>query len=167
MIKLLFGVFVAVDIAAILFFFVLGLADGAGDSVQDTTNEPGPSSWADRAWRRESGTRGLARDSSIAPAVLMADFDGDGRRDVAWSVRRVSTGERGILIVHANGRAAQQCGAGETFGNGGTNFDWMDHWEVVPHRSGKGAALLVAKAEAASAHIEFRAGRYQWRQRGD
>ena len=123
--------------------------------------------WTVDVWRRESVQRGLVRDSTISPAAIVADFDGDGRPDVAWTVRHQRTGERGILIVHANGRAAQQCGAGVAFGNGGTNFDWMDSWQAVPRSSGTGAALLVAKAESASARIEFKAGRYQWQQRGD
>ena len=123
--------------------------------------------WAEIAWRTEASARALVRDSSVKPSVIMADLDGDGRDDVAWVVRHQETGQRGVLIVHASGRRAQQCGAGVTFGNGGDNFDWMDHWEAVPRARGPGAALLVSKAEAASAQIEFVEGRYQWRQRGD
>ncbi|AMW06128.1 hypothetical protein [Gemmatimonas phototrophica] len=136
------------------------------------TAQPAPTArgqlvWSEKAWHKESLRRQLVRDSSISPTALVADFDGDGRRDVAWTVRHQRTGERGILIVHASGRAAQQCGAGVAFGNGGTNYEWMDHWEVIPHDGGKGAALLIAKAESASARIEFRGGRYRWQQRGD
>lgn len=115
----------------------------------------------------EASARALVRDSSVKPSVIMADLDGDGRDDVAWVVRHQETGPRGVLIVHASGRRVQQCGAGVTFGNGGDNFDWMDHWEAVPRARGPGAALLVSKTEAASAQIEFVEGRYQWRQRGD
>lgn len=123
--------------------------------------------WAETAWRKEASARGLVRDSTLSPPMVAADFDGDGRRDVAWTVRHKRSGARGVLIVHASGRAAQQCGAGVRFGNGGDDFSWMDSWQVVPHSSGRGAALLVSKSESASARIEFRAGRYHWRQLGD
>jgi hypothetical protein len=135
--------------------------------AQPTATAPGQRTWSEKAWHQESLRRHLVRDSSISPAELVADFDGDGRRDVAWTVRHRRTGERGILIVHANGRAAQQCGAGVAFGNGGKDYEWMDSWEIVPHGGGKGAALLVAKTESASARIEFTAGRYRWKPLGD
>lgn len=123
--------------------------------------------WADSAWRKESVARTLARDSSVSPVLFVADFDGDGKSDVAWLVRHKRTQSRGVLIVHANGRTAQLCGAGVMFGNGGDNFDWMDEWKLVPRRIGKGYALLVAKSESASGRIEFENGRYRWRQVGD
>ncbi|QJR37531.1 hypothetical protein [Gemmatimonas groenlandica] len=138
-------------------------AEGVVQALATTPTPP----WADVAWRTQASARQLVRDSTVSPAMLSADFDGDGRPDVAWQVRHRLTHERGILIVHASGRPAQLCGAGVPFGNGGRNFDWMDSWQVVPRDIGAGAALLVAKAESASGRIEFRAGRYQWRQQGD
>jgi len=123
--------------------------------------------WAEAAWRKESAARRLVRDSAMTPVMLSADFDGDGKVDVAWLVRHSASKARGVLIVHASGRAPQQCGAGVLFGNGGDNFDWMDTWRIVPSRSGTGSALLVEKSESASGRIEFRAGRYRWVQVGD
>jgi hypothetical protein len=123
--------------------------------------------WAEAAWRKESAARGLVRDSTVMPVLWSADFDGDDKADVAWLVKRSTSRARGVLIVHASGRAAQLCGAGVMFGNGGDNFDWMDMWRVVPSRSGKGSSLLVEKSESASGRIEFRGGRYRWVQVGD
>ena len=133
---------------------------------ENATNASVPA-WADSAWRKASLARSLVRDSSVQPVRLVADFDGDGRRDVAWLVRHRTTRARGVLIVHASGRAAQQCGAGVTFGNGGDNFDWMDSWKVAPAQGGKGFALLVTSAESGGGRIEFRSGRYVWKQMGD
>lgn len=148
----------------------------AGITLTSLLREPatpetaGPAStpvWAERAWQKESVARRLVRDSSVSPVMLSADFDGDGRADVAWLVRHRVTRARGVLIVHAGGRPAQQCGAGVLFGNGGDNFDWMDSWQLVPRPSGPGSALLVARSESASGRIEFHAGRYRWRQVGN
>ncbi len=134
-----------------------------------TTSTPAraEAAWAEAAWRKESASRGLARDSSVMPVMWIADFDGDGKADIAWLVKHSTSRARGILIVHASGRAAQLCGAGVMFGNGGDNFDWMDTWRVVPSRSGKGSALVVEKSESAGGRIEFRGGRYRWVQVGD
>ena len=123
--------------------------------------------WSESARRKESQRHGLVRDNAIKPNMQIADFDGDGQCDVAWQMRHRATQTRGVLIVHASGRAAQLFGAGVVFGKGGDDFSWMDTWQVIPRRSGKGEAPLVAKAESASAIIEFRSGRYRWQQAGD
>lgn len=128
---------------------------------------PALPAWAQAAWDRESRRHALVRDSSLSPAFAVADFDGDGRDDVAWIVQHRTTHARGILIAHARARAAQLCGAGITCGNGGNDFAWMDTWRVVPRHAGRGFALLVEKSEAGGGRIEFSRGRYRWLQVGD
>jgi hypothetical protein len=115
----------------------------------------------------------------LSPFYLRADFDGDGKIDVAALVKQRSTGKLGIAIVHGEAEKATILGAGTAIGKGGDDFEWMDSWQIcskdrgakgahetgVPHL--RGDALLVSKSEAASALIYWNGKHYVWLQQGD
>jgi hypothetical protein len=112
----------------------------------------------------------------LNPFYLRGDFSGDGKIDVAVSVKQRSTGKVGIAIINGVTDKVRVLGAGTAIGNGGDNFDWMDSWETyskdrvasktaVPKLHGD--ALLLSKSEAASALIYWNGKRYVWLQQGD
>jgi len=111
----------------------------------------------------------------LQPSYLRADFTGDGKPDTAILVKDKKTGKIGIALCNSGSVAVFILGAGKDFGNGGDDFDWMDHWSVTPKaklRPGiapliKGDALFVEKTESASALIYWTGAKYIWRQQGD
>ena len=112
----------------------------------------------------------------IKPCEIKGDFDGDGKKDLAVLVQN-SRGQKGIEIwLH---KKTIQLGAGQPFGNGGLNFDWMDHWELRHQKSepvltkkNQGRAvvadsLFVEQSHAASAIIRWDGTQFEWIQQGD
>jgi len=112
----------------------------------------------------------------ISLFYLRGDFDGDGKPDVAVSVKQRSTGKLGVAIINGATGKVTILGAGTAIGNGGDDFEWMDSWERYSKgRVAKGKsipklradALLVSKSKAASALIYWNGQRYVWLQQGD
>ena len=104
---------------------------------------------------------------------MQADFNGDGRADVALHVVDRRSGKEGIAFL-LRGQRPLVLGAGQPFGNGGDDFSWMDLWRVTPSRRACQpnqtpcqADLWVEKEASASARIRWRGRRPEWRQMGD
>ena len=128
-----------------------------------------------------NGSAGKKHDLSfrINPSYLQADFNGDGKMDIAVLVQERSTRKLRIAIVHGTTERVTILDAGIAIGNGGDDFEWMDSWHVYSKKraadassetSGprlRGDALLVEKTEAASALIYWNGKKYVWSQQGD
>lgn len=117
--------------------------------------------------------------SHLKPSYLTGDFDGDGKPDVAILVKQRNSEKIGIAVCHSSTNKVFFIGAGVNVGNGGDNFDWMDHWSVTPKAVArkklgaakaatlKGDGLFVEKSESASALVYWNGRRYVWYQMGD
>jgi hypothetical protein len=117
--------------------------------------------------------------SHLNPFFQSVDFNGDGKLDIAVLVRNKITRQTGIVIFLYGGAKLIVLGAGDSFRNGGTDFNWMDNWSVYPkqeiHKSHwenkppfpKGDALWVAKSESASAFIFWDGKQFVWYQQSD
>lgn len=124
--------------------------------------------WARARWDTLAKTRSLQLSSHVKVNTLDADFDGDGKPDVAMLVEHRRTHKIGIVFIHQAGAVSRVIGAGTDFGNGGDNFDWMDSWSVQPRtKTRRTDAVLIERESSASALIYFVSGKYRWKQLGD
>jgi predicted small lipoprotein YifL len=125
--------------------------------------------WAVERAERDGSAAGLVPSTDLNPFYQSGDFDGDGLLDIAILVAARATGELGVLFVHGGATATRLVGAGVDFGNGGTDFEWMTNWRVVPRqlRAANADALEVIKLESASGLIHWTGSAYAWRQLGD
>ena len=115
----------------------------------------------------------------VNPFYVHGDFDGDGQLDTAILIKEKSSLKIGIAILHSGSKTAFVLGAGNTLGNGGDDFSWMDAWHI--YQKGqvsrgadetkppvlKGDALYVEKTESASALLYWTGEAYAWYQQGD
>ncbi len=102
----------------------------------------------------------------LYPPYLRADFNGDGKSDVAIPVAEKSSGKLGIAIIH--GKEAQAfknriviLGAGKGLGAAGDDFKWLSLWSVLKNKS-----LLSVEERARVSSLHEPAIRAQKREGG-
>ena len=109
----------------------------------------------------------------LNPYYQQGDFDGDGRLDLAVLIRRRTTHQEGVVIVHRSDLSVHVVGAGRALGNGGDDFSWLDQWFVqersVLHdaRARGRDVLYVGKSESGGGLIWWNGRAYMWAQWGD
>lgn len=88
--------------------------------------------WAETHWQAAGLSRTFVRAAYLKPALLQADFNGDGRPDVAVPVTRRQTGSRGLLILHQGQAGAHVIGTGAASSADmlRTDFEWADYWQL-------------------------------------
>ena len=69
------------------------------------------------------------------PAFLQSDFNGDKSIDCAALIKEKSTKKVGILLIHSRDLKFYIFGAGNDFGNGSDNFDWLKMWKVYDDKT--------------------------------
>jgi len=67
---------------------------------------------------------------SLKPTFFVADFDGDGKPDVAMLANERRTKKKGVLIIQQEGQKYFVFGAGKKFGNGLDNYKWAGGWKI-------------------------------------
>jgi hypothetical protein len=122
----------------------------------------------------------LVPDCRMLPSVLVADFDGDGRKDYAVLVANHHSKQRGLIVVFGSGRTVV-AGAGHLVPYGPGRYADLnfDAWEVYPkgrrveHSNDqksltlRGDALLVSYHEGASGLFYWTGKQFGWYQQGD
>lgn len=120
----------------------------------------------------------------LNPKYLIADFNGDSYTDTAFAV--IVNNQKGIRIKHANTNEEFILGAGNDFGNGGKDFNWVDEWklvndtityevtftkdmEVEGNREVKldHTAFYIGNEELGGATVAWRNGKYVWIHQAD
>jgi hypothetical protein len=115
--------------------------------------------------------------------VISADFNGDSVPDMAvfWK----ENGKKGIILTDGRTKKQTRFGLGISFGAGGDNFDWVDHWGLVRDSSTFEVivrddevvgdttvrllhpSIYVGKEEVGGGVITYRAGKYVWVHQAD
>lgn len=85
--------------------------------------------WAQQYWHQHGLSATFRRSAYATPTLLQADFNGDGKLDVALRVTRIATKSEGILLLHQGLPAYYVAGAGSPtapdISQG--DFSWATH----------------------------------------
>lgn len=106
-------------------------------------------------------------DSTLRPAFLQSDFNGDKYQDIAVLIRNKGNKKQGILLLHGNTNQVYVFGAGINFGNGSDDFKWMKRWMIYKENRLKTPAIEVSDPESAGGLIYWNGKKYIWIQQGD
>lgn len=124
-------------------------------------------------------------DEEMNPLYLEADFNGEGKMDIAICIAEPTTNKKGILIHHREDRTFYILGAGKEFNNS-DNFTWLEVWKLYRETTAeqtlfsenydivgsetvklKNIAIEIAKFESASNLITWDGEQYVWIHTGD
>jgi hypothetical protein len=123
--------------------------------------------WAKKEFEKKGLKEKFELADFIRPAQLEADFNGDGRMDIAFLVVEKQSGKKGIIILHQNDPVVYQLGAGSAFGDGGEDFAKMQAWSIaedveVRRNERIRRGIEVSFPETGSAVIIFDGQDYNW-----
>lgn len=94
--------------------------------------QPGLPPWGQERFKKWADK--YAPADYIKPQFFQKDFSGDKKQDLAIVVERKIDKKKGILFLFGQSDKSFVVGAGNTFSDGGDNFDWADHWEVFENK---------------------------------
>lgn len=118
--------------------------------------------------------RRFAVYSQINPFFLNADFNGDGKSDVAVWVTDRRTKKLGIAILHRDIKEPVLLAAGRAWEERGDNFIGLDMWTIIPTGETLGSnyedekkvflksdALLLMKSDSAAFAVYWDGAQYR------
>lgn len=150
------------------------------DEIENVGNKNHSS---DKQEVNQSGFEGKNGDW-LNPDFLSADFNTDNVEDTAYAV--IIGGKKGIRIKHGLKNEEFIIGAGNSFGNGGDDFYWVDFWNLVDDSSTyqttfsddgdvfgqeeidlESTAFYIGNEEMGAATIAWLDGEYVWIHQAD
>jgi hypothetical protein len=139
--------------------------------------------WAEARWKQAELSKSFSFATYAKPSYLQADFNGDGKLDVAVLITRRATGSSGILIFHQDQPTHYVVGTGSNTSTNmlHSNFEWVDYWnlftkastlETLFDKSGdisgertiqlKHSAIEIGKEETGGGMIYWNGKKYIW-----
>ncbi|RSK42402.1 FG-GAP repeat protein [Hymenobacter perfusus] len=93
--------------------------------------------WAQTVWQQAHLDRTYVRSTYIRPSFLQADFNGDGKPDIAIPVAHRASPSRGLVIFH---QGQSKPSILDMEGKASTeppeaSFDWAGQWKLYTKRS--------------------------------
>ena len=164
-----------IQLLGILLFSVVAFAQAPTPVAKPTPNPmvtPKPNLAVIARLRKDLKGR-YSLKCTLSPCVIRGDFDGDRIVDKAALVAHLSTGKKGIVIVHGNG-VSLPIGPGNPIGEGGEDYSWLKGWKSnrtrkVPQPNSqvqppvlKGESLLLEREGAPSVMIYWNGEKYDW-----
>ena len=150
--------------------FLIARAAAAQTSADQELMRGSLPAWGVRVLDAAAFAGKYAVESRLNPFFQQADFDGDGKLDLAVLIVEKASGKRGVALLRRVAVAPAVLGAGRDFGNGGDDWSWMDVWRVedTPVAAGKlRYDLLVEKSESGGGRITWDGRAFRWKQAGD
>ncbi|HEX8658141.1 MAG TPA: hypothetical protein VF690_11420 [Hymenobacter sp.] len=88
--------------------------------------------WAQGQWTQAGLNKTFERKTYAKPGFLQADFNGDGKIDVAILAERLHSRSRGIIILHQGLPVPHVLGAGPNTHREilRGDFSWVDQWSL-------------------------------------
>ena len=149
--------------------FAAGAAGAQAPADQTLIRESLPA-WGRRVLNAPPFAAQYILESRLNPFFQQADFDGDGKLDLAVLIVEKGSGKHGVALLRRSAAAPVVVGAGRDFGNGGDDWRWMDVWRVEDGRPTRGKLrydLLVEKSESGGGRIVWDGLAFRWKQAGD
>ncbi len=93
--------------------------------------------WAQTAWQQAQLDRTHVRSTYIRPGFLQADFNGDGKPDVAIAVAHRTSPSRGMVIFHQGQSKPFILGMSSKASAEppAASFDWASKWKLYVKRT--------------------------------
>jgi len=93
--------------------------------------------WAQSAWQQARLDHTYVRSTYLQPGILQADFNGDGKPDIAIPVARRASSTRGLIIFHQGQSKPFILGmSGKTGAElPEASFDWASQWKLYTKRT--------------------------------
>jgi hypothetical protein len=159
---------------------IFQLLTASFSTIPSTTPLP---PWAETQWKKAGLGQTFNQANYVKPGILEADFNGDGKRDIAILITRKSPRSQGILILHQGLPQYHILGAGPNTSSDILygNFSWVTDWslytkpittEVTFDKSGDvlggrtirlhHPAIEITKDEVGGGMIYWNGKRYIW-----
>ncbi|PJJ48060.1 FG-GAP repeat protein [Hymenobacter chitinivorans] len=88
--------------------------------------------WARQHWQTAGLDKAYSRTTYVQPGFLVADFNGDGKQDVAVLVVKKQNHSRGIVILHQGTPQPYVLGTGSNLSKDMLqgDFEWATYWHL-------------------------------------
>lgn len=124
-------------------------------------------------------------NDSFSPTFYEADFDGDGKSDIAIAVKNKLKNDKSGIIFYLKNDTYFLAGAANGFGNAGDDFSWVDEWNIFNERKTyqitfkedgdidgeeevllKNPAISIRQSEGSGGLIYFNGEKFIWIHQG-
>ncbi|MEI6947173.1 hypothetical protein V9K67_08255 [Paraflavisolibacter sp. H34] len=105
--------------------------------VAGRSQSPDLPAWFSETFAKKGLDAKYTVQAYLQPSFLQADFNGDGKEDIAVLVVEKEKKKKGILLVHGNTHESFLFGAGKNLNKGGLTFKSADQWGLYTEKTAR------------------------------